>query len=73
MGSLREESKWPNNVYYGGDHTYISNSVKLDRPQWPAHILLDDLEQEMVTDMGLDMDEGLYIYKIEPYPESHHI
>ena len=60
MGKLRDEAKWPDDVYYGGDHTYISNSEKLDCPQAPARILLDDIEQEIVTDMGLDLDEGLY-------------
>jgi len=73
MGELRSVSKWPDNVYYGGDHTYISNSKKLDCPQWPAYILLDDIEYEVVTDTGLDLDKGLYMYKIEPYPESHHV
>ena len=71
MGKLRDEAKWPesNDV----DAICTDYGVKLDCPQAPAHVLLDDLEQEMVTDMGLDLDEGLYIYKIDPYPESHHI
>jgi len=71
VGKLRDESKWPD--IYVNDPVYHSNGVNLDCPQEPAHVLLDDLEQEIVTDMGLDLDEGLYMYKIEPYPESHHV
>lgn len=67
MGTLRPSAKIQDLI------SLIWEDIDTDCPRAPARILLDDLEQEIVTDMGLDLDEGLYMYKIEPYPESHHI
>jgi len=70
VGKLRDETKYLNKNL---NAFRPSNSVRLDCPRWPAQILLDDIEQKIITDTGFDFDEGLYMYKIEPYPESHHI
>ena len=69
MGTLRDKATWPDKILNG----YGASGVCMDCPQWPAQVLLDDINQEMVVDVGLDLDEGLYMYKIVPYPESHHI
>jgi len=50
----------------------VWEDIDMDYPRWPANILLDDIWQEIVTDVGLDLDKGLYMYRIEEYPESHH-
>jgi len=71
MGKLRETSKWPDDD--NTDKFCTDERCSLDCPARSAQILLDDIEQKIITDMGLDLDKGLYMYKIEPYPESHHI
>jgi len=42
-----------------------------DVPKNPARILIDDLEEKMTIIFGVE--GGRYLYKIEPYPESHHV
>jgi len=69
MGTLRDKATWPDEILNG----YGIIGVCMDFPQWPASVLVDDIEQNIVMDRGLDLDKGLYMYKIEPYPESHHI
>jgi len=67
MGTIRPTAKIKDKI------SEIWEDIDTDCPRWPANILLDDIKQEIVTDVGLDLDKGLYMYKIEPYPESHHI
>ena len=67
MGKLRPTARFQDSL------TLIWTDVDTDCPRAPARILVDDIMQDVVTDMGFNMDKGLYMYKIEPYPESHHI
>jgi len=67
MGTLRPTAKWKDEI------TKIWKNVRTDCPMWPAQILLDDIEQEIIIDSGFDPKDGKFYYKIEPYPESHHL
>ena len=66
MGTLRPTARIPDSL------SLIWTDIDTDCPRAPAMVLVDDIMQEIVTDIGFDMDEGLYMYKVESYPESHY-
>ena len=67
MGRLRPISRFQDKV------SEIWEDATTDCPRHPARVLLDDLEQCIVTDLGFDQRDCMFYYMLEPYPESHHL
>ena len=47
--------------------------IRIDVPKFPAKILLDDIKQDMIENIGYGYGADLWSYITRPYPESHHI
>lgn len=70
MGTLRDPAQGPDNTLY--------NHECFDTPEWPATILLDDINKTMVAvidnrDKHIKFTWFSWIYNICPYPESHYV
>jgi len=69
MGTLRDKAKWPDDILNG----YGVRGVCMDFPQWPARVLVDDIEQKIIENIGYGYGADMWSYIISPYPDSHHV